>query len=203
MTVRDGAGLAWHDGDGLGWRLDRLGPGALRMLADAEPSAALSTRLAAVRRAAWAQRTPGILDMLVGYPTLTVEVRPGTSTAAVARRLAIACAIAAGDGDVHDGRGSGSAASAGGDGAGPRSLTLPVAYGEAADVDALVARLGMPWAEIVGLHAAARYLVAFLGFTPGFPYLYGLPAALMLPRRAAPARMAAGAVAIADGRAGV
>jgi antagonist of KipI len=30
--------------------------------------------------------------------------------------------------------------------------------------------------------------VAFLGFTPGFPYLYGLPPALALPRRAAPAR---------------
>jgi KipI family sensor histidine kinase inhibitor len=194
MTVRDGDGLAWHDGDGLGWRLERLGPGALRMVADAEPSAQLSARLAAVRRQAWAHRTPGILDMVVGYRTLTVEVRPGTSTAAAARRLAAATQIG-----PHDGPNDASAAAVA-----PRNLTVPVVYGgDAADVGELVARLGLPWPEIVALHAAGRYLVAFLGFTPGFPYLHGLHPALSLPRRAAPVSMKGGAVAIADGHAGV
>jgi KipI family sensor histidine kinase inhibitor len=190
VTVRDGDGLAWHDDDGLGWRLDRLGPGALRMLAHATPSAELSARLAAVRRRAWARRNPGIADILVGYQTLTVEVRPGTSTAAVARRLAAASA----QDDTADDANAGDA---------PRSLTLPVTYGRAADVDELVTRLGLPWSDIVDLHAAAAYRVAFLGFTPGFPYLYGLPEPLALPRRSAPVRLEAGAVAIADGRAGV
>lgn len=185
MTVRAGDGLAWQDDDGLAWRLERLGPGALRMAADAEPSAVLSARLAAVRRQAWAHRTPGILDILAGYRTLTVEVRPGTSTGAAARRLAAATRLGAQDEGT------------------PHRMTLPVVYGVAADVDELVARLGLPWPEIVALHAAGRYLVAFLGFTPGFPYLHGLHPALRLPRRTAPAPLAGGTVAIADGRAGI
>jgi KipI family sensor histidine kinase inhibitor len=185
MMARDADVLAWHDGDGLAWRLDRIGPGTLRMIADAEPSALLSARLAAVRRRAWAHRTPGILDMVAGYQTLTVEVRPGTSTGAAGRRLAAATRHAPLDE------------------AAPRCLTLPVRYGDGADVEELVGRLGLPWPEIVSLHEAGRYLVAFLGFTPGFPYLHGLHPALRLPRRAAPAPLDGGTVAIADGRAGV
>lgn len=184
-STQAGAAVEWRDADGLGWRLERLGPAALRLAADAEPSAELSARLATLRRLAWASRTPGIQDMLVGYRTLTIELRPGASAATAGARLAAAT------------RAAGSESAAG------RSVTLPVRYGDAADRDALGARLGLPWPEIVAQHAAARYRVAFLGFTPGFGYLHGLPAALALPRRAAPVPLPKGAVAIADGRAGV
>jgi len=175
----------WHDDDGIAWRLDRLGPAALRLAAEVEPSAALSLRLAAVRRHAWAHRTPGVHDLIVGYRTLTVELRPGAPAANAGRRLAAATRAAAADADAE------------------RRIALPVAYGDAADREALEAGLGLPWPEIVARHAGAAYRVAFLGFTPGFGYLHGLPPSLALPRRAAPAALPAGAVAIADGRAGV
>jgi biotin-dependent carboxylase-like uncharacterized protein len=57
--------------------------------------------------------------------------------------------------------------------------------------------------EIVRLHSAASYTVAAVGFSPGFPYLTGLPERLHLPRRATPQRVPAGSVAIAGKQAGI
>lgn len=180
-----GRARAWHDAHGLGWRLTALGPAAWRLAADAEPSAALSRRLAAVRTHALAGAPPTLRDLLVGYRTLTAELRPGARGDAVARALVAATRDEAGDE------------------APGRVVTLPVAYGEAADRAELEAALAIAWPAVVARHAAAAYRVAFLGFTPGFAYLHGLPPALALPRRASPRPVPAGAVAIADGRAGV
>ena len=53
-------------------------------------------------------------------------------------------------------------------------------------------------AEVCALHAAATYTVETMGFSPGFAYLSGLPAALELPRRTTPrTRVPAGSIAIA------
>ncbi|MFD2159892.1 allophanate hydrolase subunit 1 [Rubritalea tangerina] len=58
--------------------------------------------------------------------------------------------------------------------------------------------------EVVTLHSQAQYRVRFLGFSPGFAYLDGLPKALHLPRRATPRpHMAKGAVAIGGTHAGI
>ena len=55
--------------------------------------------------------------------------------------------------------------------------------------------------EVVALHRDADYVVLQLGFSPGFPYLHGLPDALRLPRRETPrTRVPAGSVAIANGQ---
>ena len=180
-----GAPSAWVDGDGLGWRLTRLGPAALRLAADAEPSAELSARLAAVRAVAWRTRPPALRDLIVGYRALTGELRIGAPLAPAAAALHAA---------THD---------AAQRAAPQRRVTLPVAYGDGADRADLESLLGLRWHEVVGRHEAAAYRVAFLGFTPGFAYLHGLPADLALPRRPAPRSLPAGAVAIADGRAGV
>ena len=176
---------SWVDADGLGWRLTRLGPAALRLAADDAPSADLSARLAAVRSAAWSNRPPALRDLIVGYRTLSAELRVGAPLAPTAQALRTATR------------------EAGRAGADQRHVTLPVAYGDAADRAELEDRLRLPWREIVARHAAAAYRVAFLGFTPGFAYLHGLPTELALPRRPAPRTLAAGSVAIADGRAGV
>jgi 5-oxoprolinase (ATP-hydrolysing) subunit B len=53
----------------------------------------------------------------------------------------------------------------------------------------------------VARHVAGHYVVAFMGFAPGFGYLDGLDPALHVPRLATPrARVDAGAVAIAGAR---
>jgi hypothetical protein len=58
--------------------------------------------------------------------------------------------------------------------------------------------------EVVAIHAGAEYLVYFLGFSPGFPYLGGLPESIAAPRLETPRRrVAAGSVAIGGRQTGV
>lgn len=83
---------------------------------------------------------------------------------------------------------------------------IDVEYGGAAgpDLPALAAAAGMAAADYISSHAAVEYVVAFLGFQPGFPYLHGLPRALHAPRRASPrVRVAAGSVAIGGSYTGI
>ena len=54
------------------------------------------------------------------------------------------------------------------------------------------------------MHSSVTYSAAFLGFTPGWAYLVGLPTPLHLPRRPTPrTSVAAGSVAIANEFSGV
>lgn len=83
------------------------------------------------------------------------------------------------------------------------SVLLDVEY-DGPDLHDVASRCGLGVDEVVRLHTAGEYIVAFCGFMPGFAYLVGLPAALQLPRRATPRpRVAAGSVAIAAEFAGV
>ncbi|MEY5013555.1 MAG: hypothetical protein RLY69_1270, partial [Verrucomicrobiota bacterium] len=51
--------------------------------------------------------------------------------------------------------------------------------------------------------SGATYTVAAIGFSPGFPYLIGLPHELRLPRLATPRPVSGGSVAIAGDQAGI
>lgn len=83
------------------------------------------------------------------------------------------------------------------DGAVGELVFIDVVYnGE--DLLSVADALDMSTDEVVRLHSAAEYTVAFCGFMPGFSYLTGLEARLMLPRRTTPrTRVPAGSVAIA------
>ncbi len=72
------------------------------------------------------------------------------------------------------------------------------------DLAELAEQTGLSTDEVIALHCGAIYTVAAVGFSPGFPYLLGLPERLWLPRRRTP-RLAvpAGAVAVAGGQAGI
>ncbi|MEM6749680.1 MAG: 5-oxoprolinase subunit PxpB [Planctomycetota bacterium] len=87
-----------------------------------------------------------------------------------------------------------------------KPLTIPVCYGGAfgPDVEASAEELGVSADRLIETHAGASYRVDFLGFSPGFGYLSGLPGELRLPRHATPRpRVPAGSVAIAEGRSAV
>lgn len=88
---------------------------------------------------------------------------------------------------------------------GARIVEIPTCYGgdSGPDLPEVAGALGLSEREIMRLHHAADYTVAAVGFSPGFPYLTGLPEALHLPRRAVPRPVAAGSVAIAGGQAGI
>src|SRR5205807_6134495 len=61
-----------------------------------------------------------------------------------------------------------------------RLIEIPVRYGGAEGPDLIeVARhIGLEPERVVELHTAGDYRVYFLGFSPGFPYLGGMPPAL-------------------------
>lgn len=87
-----------------------------------------------------------------------------------------------------------------------REVSLPTCYeGEfAPDLNIVSERTGLPIHEVIRLHSTADYVVAFLGFSPGFGYLSGLPERLSVPRRATPRKtVAAGSVGIAGIQTGV
>jgi biotin-dependent carboxylase-like uncharacterized protein len=83
----------------------------------------------------------------------------------------------------------------------------PVEIGVVYDGDDLaeVAELtGLSESEVVERHTAGDYRVAFLGFTPGFPYLVGLDEALHVARRATPrTTVPAGSVGLAGAQTGI
>lgn len=76
-------------------------------------------------------------------------------------------------------------------------VEVPVRY-DGPDLLEVASSIGRSVAEVVAVHSAPIYTVAFCGFMPGFSYLVGLDAALHLPRRPTPRqRVPAGSVAIA------
>lgn len=88
----------------------------------------------------------------------------------------------------------------------PRRVTIPVSYGGASgpDLDDVARHTGLSPAQVTARHCAVTYRVFFLGFSPGFAYLGGLPAELATPRLPAPrTRVPAGSVAIGGAQTGV
>jgi KipI family sensor histidine kinase inhibitor len=85
-------------------------------------------------------------------------------------------------------------------------IEVPVCYENefAPDLADVAQHAGLSEEEVVGRHANAAYRVACVGFTPGFPYLSGLPFELATPRRASPRKeIPAGAVAIGGTQTGI
>jgi inhibitor of KinA len=88
----------------------------------------------------------------------------------------------------------------------PRTVEVPVRYGgaDAPDLADIASFHNMTPAEVVRIHSSAQYLVYFLGFSPGFPYLGGMPSELATPRLATPRRLVpAGSVAIGGDHTGI
>lgn len=87
-----------------------------------------------------------------------------------------------------------------------RLVEIPVRYGGAdgPDLELVAAARGLSPAEVVARHAAAEYVVHFVGFMPGFAYLGGLDPALATPRRDVPRQQVpAGSVGIGGAQTGV
>ena len=65
-----------------------------------------------------------------------------------------------------------------------RIVEVPCAYGGELgfELEAAAGKLGLAPEEMVRLHAGADYHVYFVGFTPGLPYMTGMPERLNIPR---------------------
>lgn len=84
-------------------------------------------------------------------------------------------------------------------------VEIPVCYGGefGPDLGDVSAACGLHASEVIREHAAGDYLVYFLGFSPGFPYLGGMSGRIAAPRRTTPRkRVPAGSIAIGGNQTG-
>jgi KipI family sensor histidine kinase inhibitor len=83
------------------------------------------------------------------------------------------------------------------------TVEIPVSY-DGEDLPEVAGLTGLEADEVVRRHTAPEYTVAFLGFSPGFPYLVGLDPALEVPRRDTPrTSIPAGSVGLAGNQTGI
>ena len=85
-------------------------------------------------------------------------------------------------------------------------ITVPVFYGGdyGPDLEWVAGHLGISIEEVIRLHAETVYRVYMIGFTPGYPYMGELAAALAVPRRSTPrTRVPKGSVGIAQRQTGI
>jgi len=165
------------------------GEGALYAVYPDRIDPLVNAMVLALFRALRERAIPGIVELVPSYRALMILFDPIAIEDEALRRL------------VLD-----TAAGTRPDGVERRTITLPVAYGGAygPDLETVARHAGLPTDEVIGRHAGTLYDVFFLGFTPGFPFLGGLEAALATPRRATPRlRVAAGSVGIAGSQTGV
>ncbi len=174
-----------------GVELDWVGDRHLRVRVGMDSSERTHERvLAAVTRLRQAS-IPGLIDLTPAYATVLLSFDAAANALADVPRL-VREAVRDLDGVVAP-RPS-------------RVVEIPVCYEPAFALDIQdVARMnGLTVSEVASLHAGAVYTVRFLGFSPGFPYLSGLPARLATPRLDRPRiRVPAGSVSIAGEQAGV
>ncbi len=133
------------------------------LLVEVEDLATVHRLAAALRSAA----LPGVVDIVPGYSTVLVTGEPERLDLA---RLAH---------DLPSWELPPAESVAG------RLIEIDVVY-DGEDLDEVVRRTGLPRDDVVRRHTAPEYVAAFLGFTPGFPYLVGLDPALQVPRRETP-----------------
>lgn len=134
---------------------------------------------------------PGAIDLVPSYTTLTAIFDPRATDGKT-----IATTIRA----LWDEPGHAPEAGVG------RTIEIPVHYGgeHGPDLAAVAAHTGLTPDAVIARHAAGRYVVGALGFSPGFAFLIGLDPALATPRRATPrTAVPVGSVGIGGGQTGV
>ncbi len=88
----------------------------------------------------------------------------------------------------------------------PREVEIPVCYGGefGPDIEFVANYHGLTVEDVIRIHSSPRYQIYMMGFTPGFPFLGGLPELLATPRLETPRlSVPAGSVAIAANQTGI
>ena len=178
-------------------KLEPLGDSAVLATLEAGNGGASLARVLSFAEAVVAAKRPGITDVVPANGTVAAFYDPSRFTKALGDAYGEVCRFL----ESCAGRpGAAGPAPAG------RLLEVPVCYGgiHGPDLERVAELCKVSAGEAASLHAGAEYLVHAIGFTPGFPYLGGLPEALRAPRRDTPrAHVPAGSVAIGGSQTGV
>ncbi len=88
----------------------------------------------------------------------------------------------------------------------PKVVEIPVCYGRefGPDIEHVAQTHNLRVEDVIKLHSEPEYLIYMVGFTPGFPFLGGLPEVLHTPRLKTPRTMVPErSVGIANGQTGI
>lgn len=86
------------------------------------------------------------------------------------------------------------------------TVEIPVCYESefAPDLSSVAHHTSLTAEQVIALHSGGDYFVYFLGFSPGFAYLGGVPHQLQVPRLASPRKhVPAGSVGLAGRQTGI
>lgn len=87
-----------------------------------------------------------------------------------------------------------------------RTVRIPVLYGGewGPDLNDVASHNNLSPEEVILIHARGEYLVYFLGFTPGYPFMGGMSKKISTPRLPSPrVSIPAGSVGIANNQTGI
>ncbi|WP_085506127.1 5-oxoprolinase subunit PxpB [Thalassobacillus devorans] len=87
-----------------------------------------------------------------------------------------------------------------------REIEIPVLYGGeyGPDLISVASHNNLSTEEVISIHSESRYLVYFLGFTPGYPFLGGMSSKIATPRLEKPRiSIPPGSVGIANNQTGI
>lgn len=87
-----------------------------------------------------------------------------------------------------------------------QAIEIPVCYGgeQGPDLPDVAQHTGFSPEEVIARHSSIEYTVYFIGFSPGFPYMGGLPESLATPRLKTPrTSVPAGSVGIGGSQTGL
>jgi inhibitor of KinA len=176
-------------------RIEPLGDSALivRVVTEFDAKESLDAVLHATRQLELA-KIPGVIDLAPAYTTIGVFFDPARIRGFDEIKTAIERAMESSLEPARPRAGGGSV------------IDVPVCYEDefATDLADVARHANLSPEEIVARHAGASYRVTCVGFTPGFPYLSGLPQELATPRRGSPRKeIPAGAVAIGGTQTGI
>jgi inhibitor of KinA len=170
--------------------IEPLGEAALQVTLGDEIGISTSAAVLGLRCAVLEANLPGVTDCIPAYTSLLVRYDPTWAEVNILiHTLAELCANKPAA-DTLQGR----------------LVEIPVIYGGefGPDLADVAANAGKTVGDVIRLHAAGDYTVAFLGFLPGFPYMIGLDPRLACPRLATPRQIVtAGSVGIAGGQTGI
>ena len=165
---------------------------------DDAPDDTLSEVLAALRRLENAQ-IPGVIELAPAYTTVAVFFDPLRAIHDGAGPDRVIELLIQRIGEALAGRRRQHKHAA-------HTAEIPVCYDLefAIDLERVARHAQISPGEVIDLHRAAQYRVNCIGFTPGFPYLTGLPKRLATPRHAIPRKeIPAGSVAIGGAQTGI
>jgi inhibitor of KinA len=182
-------------------RIEPLGDSALivRVVDEFQPDTSLAAALAALRHLE-AAAIPGVIELAPAYTTIGVFFDPARIESATADNSPFDILAAKIQSVLNASAFADETASA------ATAVEIPVCYDRefAADLAEVARHAGLSEDEVVRRHSSASYRVSCVGFTPGFPFLSGLPPKLATPRRASPRKeIPAGAVGIGGAQTGI